>query len=304
MEAPLLSETDREHLHRDVSEHMRSFCEKFRKTGSEALASEFLSEERAREHLSTLQTLVGRPLKGASVLEIGSGYGMFLVATRRLAGADSFGVEPGTDDYMSKAIAQRLLLAARIDHGIMIHGQGEDLPFASNMFDVVYSSNVLEHVRDPRAVIHESFRVIKPGGRLVFVVPNYRSFWEGHYRLPWLPIFNWLPLARFWVRLFGRDPAFLDTLHFVTPSMIRRWLSTLPGNYRVLTMGEDVCAERLRTSSFGSWGGLEGVRRAVGIAQRWGLTEIAIKCVNLVEAYTPIILVVEKTASEPTNKSL
>jgi len=294
MQTTLLAETDREELHRKLCEHMRSFCEKYRKTGPEALASEFLSEERAREHLSMLQGLAETSLKGSLVLEIGSGYGMFLVAIRRLAGGISFGLEPGADDYVSGEIAQRLLSAARIDRGIMIHGEGECLPFGKDMFDIVYSSNVLEHVRDPEAVLHESFRVVKPGGRLVFVVPNYRSFWEGHYRLPWFPCFNWRPLGKLWVSLFGRDPAFLDTLHFITPSMIRRWLSTLPGNHRILTMGEDVCAERLRTLSFDSWGGLNAIKRAARILQRLKLTELVIRCVNAIDSYTPIVLVIEK----------
>ena len=290
----ILPETERQELLNDIVEQVQDFCTRCRKGGAEDLAAEFLSEERAREHLHMLETLAGRPLRGSSLLEIGAGYGMFLAAARRCAGVESFGIEPGVDDYVSRSVARRLLRAANIRDTVIVYAEGENLPFREESFDIVYSSNVLEHVRDPEAVIHEGFRAVKPGGRVVFVVPNYRSFWEGHYRLPWLPIFNRLWLGKAYVKLWGRDPAFLDTLHFVTPAKVRKWVSTLPANHRLVTMGEEICAKRLKDLSFGSWGGLDGIRRAVGVLQRWGLSPVAIKFLNILEAYTPLILVIEK----------
>ena len=54
-------------------------------------------------------------------------------------------------------------------------------PLPTSYFDVVYSSNVLEHVKEPPKVISEIIRVLKPGGHAQIVVPNYGSWWEGHY---------------------------------------------------------------------------------------------------------------------------
>lgn len=45
------------------------------------------------------------------------------------------------------------------------------LPFADGTFDFVICDSVLEHVHDPWAVCAELFRVLKPGGRGLFVVP-------------------------------------------------------------------------------------------------------------------------------------
>ena len=52
-----------------------------------------------------------------------------------------------------------------------ILGVGEVLPFRDNSFDAVISITVLEHVRDPFTCAAEIVRVLKPGGRLLCVVP-------------------------------------------------------------------------------------------------------------------------------------
>src|SRR5262249_25496780 len=55
---------------------------------------------------------------------------------------------------------------------------GEDLPFASDSFDLITSSDVLEHIADDRAVLGEMARVARPGGLLVVVVPAFPSLWS------------------------------------------------------------------------------------------------------------------------------
>ncbi len=48
----------------------------------------------------------------------------------------------------------------------------ERLPFSSDTFDVVWCSEVLEHLLDPPQVVAELRRVSKPGGLLVLTTPN------------------------------------------------------------------------------------------------------------------------------------
>jgi ubiquinone/menaquinone biosynthesis C-methylase UbiE len=51
------------------------------------------------------------------------------------------------------------------------------LKFGDNLFDTVFTSQVMEHVEQPQQMLNETFRVLKPGGYLILSVPFY---WEHH----------------------------------------------------------------------------------------------------------------------------
>lgn len=55
---------------------------------------------------------------------------------------------------------------------------GEGLPFKSGQFDLITSSDVLEHIEDDEAVLAEMARVARPGGLLVIVVPAFPTLWS------------------------------------------------------------------------------------------------------------------------------
>ncbi len=62
------------------------------------------------------------------------------------------------------------------------------LPFSDASFDVVVSTEVIEHLENPRAVVREFNRLLKPSGRVILTTPNQesiRSFcclvFGGHY---------------------------------------------------------------------------------------------------------------------------
>jgi len=55
-------------------------------------------------------------------------------------------------------------------------------------FDIIISAEVIEHLENPRAVIREWFRLLRPGGTLIFSTPNNESwrslislFVQGHF---------------------------------------------------------------------------------------------------------------------------
>lgn len=66
-----------------------------------------------------------------------------------------------------------------------IRGDAIDVP-ADRLFDVVYSSHCLEHVVDPGAVAAQWWRVVRPGGYLVIIVPS----WDTYERRIWPPHLN------------------------------------------------------------------------------------------------------------------
>lgn len=57
---------------------------------------------------------------------------------------------------------------------LVINGMGNHLPFSENYFNSVISNSVLEHIEDIDSVINEVARVLKPGGKFVFCVPNHQ----------------------------------------------------------------------------------------------------------------------------------
>ncbi|MDP2946748.1 MAG: methyltransferase domain-containing protein [Nanoarchaeota archaeon] len=53
---------------------------------------------------------------------------------------------------------------------------GENLPFENNLVDFVICNAVLEHVKEPRKIVNEIYRVLKPGGRMYVDIPFIYPF--------------------------------------------------------------------------------------------------------------------------------
>ena len=112
-----------------------------------------------------------------NLLEAGCGTGIEVANLRRLApGLSISGV-----DISSVALADA---AARPEAGDAQFYQAplERLPFPDSAFDYVSSHEVIEHVEDPAVVLHEFWRVLKPGGVCAIATPNGASWWIEHLR--------------------------------------------------------------------------------------------------------------------------
>jgi SAM-dependent methyltransferase len=55
-------------------------------------------------------------------------------------------------------------------------GDGADMPFPNDFFDLIISEMVLEHLENPLAVFTEANRVLRPGGHFISVTPNFLSY--------------------------------------------------------------------------------------------------------------------------------
>ena len=62
-------------------------------------------------------------------------------------------------------------ITADLNNPAMLKVDITDIPFPDATFDVVLCSHVLEHVPDDRKAMHELYRVLKPGGWAILLVP-------------------------------------------------------------------------------------------------------------------------------------
>jgi len=103
---------------------------------------------------------------GGRALEIGCGSGWYLAFLRNL-GWQVQGVE----------VAPALAAYARDELKIDVRtGAAETAlaAFPDDSFDVVAMWHVLEHLSDPSGVLSQIHRILKPGGRLMVELPNFR----------------------------------------------------------------------------------------------------------------------------------
>jgi SAM-dependent methyltransferase len=56
-------------------------------------------------------------------------------------------------------------------------GEAEHLPYADNTFDLVTGLDVIEHLDDDRAGLHEIRRVLRRGGQALLFVPAFMFLW-------------------------------------------------------------------------------------------------------------------------------
>ena len=105
--------------------------------------------------------------KGMKMLEPGCGRGEFLNNFKEL-GLDVVGVDISLE-------------AANFKNGLDVRlcdVESEELPFEDNVFDVIYSKSFIEHLNYPEKYLEEAYRVLKPNGILLTLVPD----WESNYK--------------------------------------------------------------------------------------------------------------------------
>lgn len=113
---------------------------------------------------------------GDRVLDVGAGFGRHVYECARR------GAKVVALDYADDEVVQtRGTLEAMVDQGEItddeligvLRGDTTSLPFPDATFDVVITSEVLEHIQDDVSAIAEMVRVLAPGGRFAATVPAW-----------------------------------------------------------------------------------------------------------------------------------
>lgn len=168
----------------------------------------FISEE---ERYSMYPWLYGaaefQSHAGERVLEIGCGTGCDLLQFAK-HGAKAVGIDI-TPEHLRLA-RERVGQLAEVREA-----EATSLPFPNESFDYVYSHGVLHHIENPRRVVEEVFRVLKPGGRFNIHV---------YARWSYFVLTRMLKHGRNWRLYFenSRDPVHID---FYTARKLRQLFS-------------------------------------------------------------------------------
>jgi len=108
------------------------------------------------------------------LLDVGCGSGDFLQKMKAI-GWDVYGVEPGEQGAL-----------AGQKRGLNIfHGTLEQAEFPDAHFDFIRFEHVLEHVPDPVATLREARRILRPGGQIRLMVPNWNSWPAQWFKSYW-----------------------------------------------------------------------------------------------------------------------
>lgn len=144
----------------------------------------------------------------AEILDMGCGGG-FLSNDLALAGHSVTGIDLSTS---SLKVAESRDRTHKVRY---LHGDVYQVPFPSESFDVVAAMDLLEHVSDPRKVIAEANRVLRPGGLFFFNTFNKNP-------LSWLVVIKGM---EWFVKNTPKDYHVYSL--FINPNKLRGWMDDI-----------------------------------------------------------------------------
>jgi len=120
--------------------------------------------------------------KNQKILELGCGRGEFLNEFVK-CGLEVHGVD--ISDYSEQFFSELNFKKVDMDN--------EKLPYQDNYFDFIYSKSFIEHFYYPEKIFKEAYRVLKPGGMIITLTPEwkyiYKSFYEDFtHRVPFTKV--------------------------------------------------------------------------------------------------------------------
>jgi len=125
------------------------------------------ANDAAETYIRAIKPILKKLPKRQSVLEIGTGTGIFLEYLSHEGFTKLVGVEPSSAAIAAAPIHRQ----AWIREGIF---KEED--FSSDSFDLICCFMTMEHVREPNIIARVALRLLRPGGAFVTVTHDYRGF--------------------------------------------------------------------------------------------------------------------------------
>ena len=143
----------------------------------------------SRDYLDVEYSATARPMTDypsllaahlASKWDIRSGQSLLDVAAGRAemsTGFTALGLKVTALDASPEAERYALRAGASFISGVI--RPNEPMPVADASFDVVFCKSFVEHLREPIIFAEDCYRVLKPGGKVIFLTPD----WESNHRI-------------------------------------------------------------------------------------------------------------------------
>ncbi|UCC57631.1 MAG: methyltransferase domain-containing protein [Candidatus Bathyarchaeum sp.] len=113
------------------------------------------------ERIEIISDLIGRLGNGLNILDVGSGDGIIGEHVWKIG-----------NHVIAIDLPTVAIQAHRCQGLLALAGDAEQLSFASNIFDVVLASEILEHLWNPHSFVDEAYRVLKADGHLIISTPE------------------------------------------------------------------------------------------------------------------------------------
>lgn len=147
----------------------------------------------------------------------------------------------------------------------LVRTTGEQLDFPGR-FDVVFTINALEHMRDPLLTIDNMYNSLRPGGVALVHCPNYTVPFEVHFNILLVTRSKWINEWLYRSRI-SRYPKVWDELNFVRYVDLRRHLERRRVNFAFdHSIMRDLGARLMEDPIFAQR--MPAIVRAVGAALR------------------------------------
>jgi len=103
---------------------------------------------------------------GSSLLDVGSGFGVFPYEIRKITGIDISIVEPNKEasDFINNEL------------NMFCHNAFYDPTAWAIKFDIITCIHVLEHMQDPEEMLHQFHQSLTPDGKIFIEVPDAKEF--------------------------------------------------------------------------------------------------------------------------------
>ncbi len=118
--------------------------------------------------------------KKLDILEIGCGIGILMaIFQKNFDNLSLEGIEPYKGGF-ERLKSSRKILPKKIN---IIHSKFEDFK-PKKKYDIIYSVNVFEHLRNWRQYLQKTESWLKPNGKNIILCPNYSFPYESHFKIP------------------------------------------------------------------------------------------------------------------------